>query len=210
MLQGDCGIIPHVSCRKTGNRSIKGMRSTGQLYQSVSAAEAAWVFPRPPQPSHAWRRHVRDSLGHTSRLDRTRTRRRLFVPARGWQSGNGNKGNYSNEEKCEVFDCRGGMLYRSWLVGRAIGATLLLQVLRTQDNISEQSNVVALPASSKRSWQRPPRALRGRRERELCLQILRAKVYLNRVAHLIQVPATSEWSAKWPPRSRVVTYVWKV
>ena len=24
-----------------------------------------------------WRRHVRDSLGHTSRLDRTRTRRRL-------------------------------------------------------------------------------------------------------------------------------------
>lgn len=24
MLQGDCGIIPTVSCRKTGNRSIRG------------------------------------------------------------------------------------------------------------------------------------------------------------------------------------------
>jgi len=40
-----------------------------------------------PLPSHAWRRHVRDPLGHTSRLDRTRTRRRLFVFVEGLGRG---------------------------------------------------------------------------------------------------------------------------
>ncbi len=90
MLQGDCGIIPPYPVERLVIVR-KGMRSTGQLYKSVSAAEAARVMPRRPQLAHAWRRHVRDPLGHTSRLDRTRTRRRLFVWARGRQSAKNRK-----------------------------------------------------------------------------------------------------------------------
>lgn len=85
MLLGECGIIPPYPVERLVIVR-KGMRSTGQLYKNVSAAESALVIPRHPLSLHAWRRLVRGPLGHTSRLDRTRTRRRLFVPARWWQS----------------------------------------------------------------------------------------------------------------------------
>ena len=73
MLRGECGIIPPYPVERLVIVR-KGMRSTGQLYKNVSATESAWgLFPvRHPQPLHAWRRLVRDPLGHTSRLDRTR------------------------------------------------------------------------------------------------------------------------------------------
>ena len=78
MLRGECGIIPSYPVERLVIVR-KGMHGTRQLYKSVSAEESAWVIPRHPQLAHAWRCLVRDPLGHTSRLDRTRTRRRLFA-----------------------------------------------------------------------------------------------------------------------------------
>lgn len=77
MLQGDCGIIPHVSCRKTGNRSIRGCTAQDSCTKVSRLRSRRGETRVHPQSAHAWRRHVRDPLGHTSRLDRTRTRRRL-------------------------------------------------------------------------------------------------------------------------------------
>ena len=55
----------------------------------------------------------------------------------GGKAEEGNERNCSNEEKRKVFDCRGAVLYRAWLVGRAGDALLLLQVLRAQDDVGE-------------------------------------------------------------------------
>ena len=89
-------------------------------------------------------------------------------------------------------------------VRRAGDEALLLQVLRTQDDVGEQSDGVAVPAASDWAGKRAPRALRGRGEGDLHLQVLRTQVVVDRIAYLVQVPAASRRRAEGPPRASAV------
>ena len=96
------------------------------------------------------------------------------------------------------------MLRRFRTARRAGGAALLLQVLRAQDDVGEQPDGVALPAASGWPGEGSPRALRRRREDDLCLQILRAQIYFHRLAHLVQMPAPPERRGERPSRAGAV------